>query len=67
MTDKKEIEKLKAKAKKSYLLYENMMEPYDCGSNMAEFINPTIKQVRLEYEEAMAKLRVMDPNHPSNI
>ena len=58
---KKEIVKLKKKAKELYCTYKQRAEDYDCGIGMMEFINPDMRKMRNEFEIIMKKLSEIDP------
>lgn len=58
------INALKLKAKGLYTSYHHMLEKYDCGNNLSEYINPDIVKTKDEFDAVMKNLKELDPKYP---
>lgn len=64
MTKKWKISSLKKKAAKLYTDYKYMIEPYDCGTELAEYINPELVKIKTDFNAIMVELKELDPKCP---
>jgi hypothetical protein len=60
----KRLEKLKREARGYYLAYRNSGSYLDCGTSMAEMLNPSIYEYRTKYNELVKQINAIDPNSP---
>jgi hypothetical protein len=62
--DTEGLEKLKKEFRKKYMLYHDILDSYDCGRTLAEYINPQLSTLKIEITEVWAKIKELDPNAP---
>lgn len=60
----KNLEGLKRKAERYYILYYKEADKYDCGLSLAENISPTMVQYKTAFNEIMDELAKIDPSAP---
>lgn len=58
------IKFLKLRARRAYLFMEAVRDSYDCGHSMCLTISRDYGEASVRYEDAMARLREIDPSFP---
>ena len=58
------IARLKNNAKRAYKRYHNELDGLSCGKHMGEFINPRMREAKLEFNSILDELAKLDPNCP---
>jgi hypothetical protein len=48
---------LKRRGRRLWLKYTALLEKYDCGQELAEYINPELATMRLEVESIVLRLK----------
>lgn len=65
-TTEGQIAKLKAEATSTLRQLDRLMDTYDCGLHMIEYLNPEVGKYRRLFNETMDKLTKLDPNCPKD-
>lgn len=55
---------LKISARLAYREYRAMLSHYDCGIELAKYLNPDIELKRREFNDLMDEIAKLDPNAP---
>lgn len=58
------IERLKDKARRNYLSYQNELDTLSCGASLGEYVNPRMLSAKLEFNRVMDELAEIDPATP---
>ena len=56
------IWRLKRKARKAYRAYWVFVEALGCGRDLAEYVSQEALEAKLEFNDAMLELSMIDPN-----
>lgn len=62
-----EIERLKGVARRAYLTMDAIGDGMDCGHALACVISSRYRAASEEFDEAMARLRELDPTTPRKV
>jgi hypothetical protein len=63
----KDIQRLKAEAKKIYVQYKKRLSEFSCGGNLAEHIASDLCKNKERFNEIMEELEKADTNCPKGI
>ncbi len=55
---------LKMRLRSLYSKYNNILDKYSCGKNLAEHISSDLSHVKVEFNETFSKLKKLDPKCP---
>jgi len=64
MNTRNKIKKLKRRAKKLNRVYYKALNEFSCGAALAEYINPDIMKLRVEFNKVWKELSELDPECP---